>query len=137
MLSPHDAPSVSGTVVSLQTGVPVEQFKDPAWHGLAGRHGAPVVHSPQTPPEQTRFMPHDAPSGAFIDSTQTAAPVLHAVFPRRHGLSIKVQLAPFAHAVHSPLELHTLSGPHAVPGATAVPVSVQTGAPLVHTSDPV
>lgn len=50
-------------LVSLQTGVPVEQLSVPAWQGLAvGVHGAFIVHAPQTPFEQTWFIPHEVPS---------------------------------------------------------------------------
>ena len=64
----------------------------PAWHGFAGVQASPVVHGMQVPELHTMFVPQEVPLATFADSTQTGAPVLHAVVPR------EVKIAPPVHA---------------------------------------
>jgi hypothetical protein len=61
---------------------------------------------------------------------------VHEIVPVWHGLAAGVQLAPDEHALHVP-EPHTWPAPHDVPSGTFVPVSLQTGAPVVHAIEPV
>jgi hypothetical protein len=53
---------MSDVPVSLHTGVPVEQLSVPVWQGLVGGHEAPLLQTPQTPLEQTWFVPQTKPS---------------------------------------------------------------------------
>ena len=59
---------------------------------------------------------------------QTAAPVVQAIDPVRHGL-LGVQAVPAAQAAHAPL-LHTMFVPQTVPFACAVWVSMHDTTPL-------
>ena len=99
-------------------------------------HDSPAVHDTQLPELQTRFVPHDVPLATFADSTQTGAPVLHVVAPVRQGLPVTAQVAPTLQSVQLPVALQTLSLPQAVPAATSVPLSVQTGVPVEQPSVP-
>jgi len=111
--------------VSVQSGVPVEQLRRPAWHGLpVGAHGASVVHAPHMPLEQTWLGPHIVPSFWSPDSLHFDTPVAHEVVPTRHGLLVGHDW-PATHVAHMP-PLQTLSIPHAVPSVNAAPVSAQS-----------
>ena len=99
-------------------------------------HDRPAVQDTQLPELHTRFVPQEVPSATFADSTQTGAPVLQVVVPVRHGLPLTVQVAPTLQSVQVPVALQTLSVAQVVPAAARVPLSVQTGAPVVHESAP-
>jgi hypothetical protein len=96
----------------------------------------PTVHDTQTPELHTRFVPQEVPLATFPDSAQTGAPVLHVVPPVRQGLPVTVQLAPTVQSPQTPVALQTLFVPQLVPAATSVPVSVQTGVPVVQACVP-
>ena len=65
-------------------------------------------------------------------SVQTGEPVVHTIAASRQGFEA-VQAIPAVQATQTPPGLHTPMG-HAVPAVMLV-VSVQPGAPLVHTID--
>lgn len=116
-------PSVWLVPLSVQAGVPVEQFSVPVWHGFVGMHDVPALQVAQVPALQTMFAPQLVPLFLLPDSTQTGDPVAHDVVPVLHALA-GWQLAPAAHDTHVPA-LQTLSVPHDAPLASALPVSVQ------------
>jgi hypothetical protein len=62
-LLPHAVPLGRFALLSLQIGDPVAQLSVPVRHGFDGVHEAPSEHAPQTPFEQTWFVPHDVPFG--------------------------------------------------------------------------
>jgi hypothetical protein len=112
-------------LVSVQTGVPVVQLSVPTWHGLpVGVHGAPIVHAPQTPLEQTWFVPHIVPSAWSLVSLHFDTPVVHEVVPKRQGLLVGHD-SPAMHVAHRPA-LQTLFVPHEVPSIKADPVSTHS-----------
>jgi hypothetical protein len=77
----------------------------------------------------TMFVPQDVPFAMF--RVVSVHPIgLQDCVPAWHGF-VGVQAIPALHEVHTPAA-HTRLVPHEVPLAT-LPVSVQTGAPLVHT----
>jgi hypothetical protein len=82
------------------------------------------------------LVPHDAPLETFPDSVQTGAPVSQAVVPVRHGLPLTLQVAPAVQPTQLPVEPQTLFVPQLVPAARSVPLSLQTGVPVVQVSAP-
>jgi hypothetical protein len=135
MFVPHTVPLTRLRPVSAQV-IDGEQVCVPAWQAFVGVHETPAVHDTQLPELQTRFVPHDVPLATLADSTQTGAPVLHVVVPVRQGLPVTGQLAPTLQSVQAPVAPQTLSLPQAVPAATSVPLSVQTGVPVEQPSVP-
>src|SRR5262249_14214309 len=113
-----------------------EQACVPAWHAFAGVHDIPTVHATQLPELQTMFVPQVVPLATLPDSAQTGAPVLHVVAPVRHGLPETVQDAPTVQSPQAPAALQTRFVPQVVPAGTGVPLSMQTGVPVVHDSVP-
>ncbi len=96
----------------------------------------PTVQAVQVPLLQTMFVPQEVPLETFPDSVQTGAPVSQAVLPVRHGLPLTLQVAPTVQLTQLPAALQTLFVPQLVPAATSVPLSLQTGVPVEHASDP-
>jgi hypothetical protein len=89
----------------------------------------------QVPAAQARFAPHIVPFAAFAPvSVQVIVPVPHAVVPTWQGFA-GVQVMPAVHATQAP-PLQTRFVPHAMPFATSVPVSLQTGVPVAHDCEP-
>ncbi|HEY6478052.1 MAG TPA: hypothetical protein VI456_15850 [Polyangia bacterium] len=132
---PHEAPFVRFWPVSEQVIVG-EQTVVPAWQALLGVQERPVVQATQAPALQTMLVAQVVPLATLPDSVQTGAPVLHAIEPVRQGLPETAQLAPVWQAAQLPEEPQTLLVPHAVPAATGVPLSLQTGVPLEQSSAP-
>jgi hypothetical protein len=132
-LVPQAMPFVVGVPVSVQVAVPDAHDVAPMSQGLAGVHAAPSAHAPHAPLSQTSFVPHDAPFVTLVPvSLQTGLPVEHDVVPVWHAFD-GVHGAPVEHVMQAPL-LQTSGvpaslGPHDVPFAVFVPVSLQTGAP--------
>jgi hypothetical protein len=135
-LVPHEVPLLALFPVSVHTDTPVEQEVVPVWHGLAGVQVALLVHAPQVPLSQTSFVPHDVPLATLVPvSVHTGAPVEQEVVPVWHAL-VGVHDAPDEHAPQVPLSQNS-PVPQEVPLVTFVPVSVHTGAPVVHDVVPV
>ncbi len=92
------------------------------------------MHDTQVPFPQTLLVPHDVP---LARSCPVSAQVIvgeQEVRPAWHGLS-GVQASPAVHETQAPL-LHTRLVPQEVPLVT-LPLSVQTGAPVVQAVLPV
>jgi hypothetical protein len=132
---PQTAPFERFALLSTQLMVGTQAVK-PAWQGLAGTQGSPAVQETQEPPLHTRFVPQVVPLGALPDCKQTGAPVSQAVVPVRQGWFGTWQLAPAAQSTQVPALLQILSVPQAVPALTRVPLSMQTGAPVVQERPP-
>ena len=124
---PHAVPSGSDPV-SVQTACPVAQETVPVWQGFEGAHANPAVHATHTPAEHTKLVPHAVPSGSNAVSVQTGCPVEQETVPMWQGFE-GAHDAPAVHATHTPAE-HTKLVPHAVPFATAWPLSTHTGWPV-------
>ena len=77
---------------------------------------------------------HAVPLAALPVTEHTGAPLVQIVVPVVHGLPVE-HAAPGTHATQAPAPLQTPPA-HAVPAAE-LPLAVQTGAPLVHTMEPV
>jgi hypothetical protein len=105
-LAPHEVPSGRLVVVSLHTGVPVEQSVVPAWQELGTVQLAPWVQALQVPFEQTMLVPQLVPSALLPESVQTGAPVAHRTIAVWQGLE-EVQLPPSAQLTHVPLGSQT------------------------------
>jgi hypothetical protein len=123
---PQTVPSAAGLLLSVQTGVPVEQLSVPVWQGSGGVQLEPALHMPHMPLEHTWLGPHIAPSLWSPLSAHTETPVEHDVVPSLQGF-IVVQALPAAHDTHDPA-LQTLSVSHAVPLATIPPRSTHSTA---------
>ena len=101
-------------------------------HGVVVVHAMFIVHATHPPlPLQTWFVPQDRPAAASPVALHTGAPVEHASVPVRQG-SVGVHAIPTTQGTHVPVGLQTPPGQVVVP-AGRLPLSVQTGAPLVHT----
>ena len=96
----------------------------------------PTVQPMQIPPLQTMFVPQEVPLETLPDSVQTGAPVSQDVVPVRHGLLLTLQLAPTVQLTQLPVAPQTLFVPQLVPAVTSVPLSLQTGVPVAHASEP-
>ncbi len=96
----------------------------------------PTAQAAQVPPLHTMFVPQEVPLETLPDSVQTAAPVSQAVVPVRQGLPLTLQLAPTVQLTQLPVAPQTLFVPQLVPAATDVPLSLQTGVPVEHASEP-
>jgi hypothetical protein len=132
---PQDVPFATFPV-SAQTGAPVRQEVAPVRQAFAGVQAAPAVQAAHVPLLHTMFVPHDAPLETFPDSVQTGAPESQAVVPVRHGLPLTLQVASAVQLTQLPVEPQTLFVPQLVPAATSVPLSLQSGVPVVHVSAP-
>jgi hypothetical protein len=133
---PQDVPFAAVLPVSLQTGKPDVQTVVPTSHAFVGVHAAPGVHPPHAPALQNSLVPQAVPLVAAVPvSVQVAVPDAHDVSPTSHGFA-GVHAVPAVHAPHAPSS-HTSFVPHDVPFATVVPVSLQTGEPVVHDVVPV
>jgi len=150
----HDVPALHGThvplplhtppvhglpaallPVSLHTDDPVEHEVVPVLQEFAGEQVSPAVQETQTPPEQTRLVPHEVPlPRAVVLSTQTGTPLEHESFPEWHAFA-GVHGCPSLQGAHTPA-LHTMPFPHGVPGAL-LPFSAQTCDPVAHEFAPV
>jgi hypothetical protein len=130
-LVPQLVPLVTLLPVSLHTGAPDAQTVDPVWHTLVGVHDAPTVHELHDPLSHTSLVPQEVPLATFVPvSVQTDMPVEHDVTPVSHLLG-GVHDTPAVQALHTP-PLHTSFVPQLVPSERSLPVSLQTGAPVVH-----
>ncbi len=88
------------------------------------------------PAQHSSLAPQEVPLVTGLPvSEQTGTPVEHTVVPMSHGLA-GVQTAPSVHALHAPLSQTSLV-PHVVPLAASLPLSLQTGTPVVHDVVPV
>jgi hypothetical protein len=132
---PQAVPSATFPV-SAQTAAPVPQEVAPVRHALAGVQVAPEVQEAHAPLLHTMFIPQEVPLATFPDSAQTGAPVSQAVAPVRHGLPLTLQLAPTVQLTQLPVEPQTLFVPQPVPAVRSVPLSSQTGVPVVQASAP-
>ena len=132
---PQEVPSATFPV-SAQTAAPVAHDVAPVRHGLAGVQVAPEVQDAQAPLLHTMFVPQEVPLARFPDSEQTGAPVSQAVVPVRHGLPPTLQLAPTVQLTQLPVVPQTLFVPQPVPAVSSVPLSSQTGVPVVQASAP-
>jgi hypothetical protein len=112
------------------------QLMLPAWQGLAGVQDIEAVQEVQVPLLQTMFVPQLVPLAAFADSVHTGLPVPQLMVPTRQGLPLIGQEAPVWQATQVPAPSQTLLVPQLVPGAAAVPLSLQTGAPVPQASVP-
>jgi hypothetical protein len=92
------------------------------------------VQEVQVPPLQTLLVPHDVPSAAFPDVTQTELPVEQDVTPVLHRF-VGWQLTPAVQEVQVP-PLQTLLVPHDVPSVT-FPASAHTMVPVEQDVAPV
>ena len=81
-----------------------------------------ALHVSHAPPQQSLPPPHEVRSGTKPLTTHVDCPVEQLVVPVWQA-AIMLHAAPDVHDVHAPL-LHTSLGPHAVPLATLVPVSM-------------
>lgn len=97
----------------------------------------PEVQLPQKPmPSHCWPAPQAVPIALGAPSTQVEAPVAHEVRPSRHVLGLPVHAWPAVQLTHAPEPLHTWLVPQTVP-AGLLPLSVQTGAPVMHEITPV
>ena len=126
---PHVVPFATFPV-SAQTGTPVTHEVAPVLQWFVGWQAAALVHAPHVPLLQTMFVPQDAPLARFRPVSEHVIVGAQVCVPAWHGFA-GVQASPAVHDAQAP-ELHTMFVPHDVPLAT-FPVSVQTGAPEVHT----
>jgi hypothetical protein len=129
MFVPHDVPFALFPV-SAQTGTPVTHEVAPVLHTFDGWQVALMLQMPHIPLLQNMFVPHDVPFARFRFVSEHAIG-LQVCVPAWHGFA-GVHAMPEVHDVQTPVA-HTRLVPHDVPLAT-LPVSVQTGAPVVHTS---
>lgn len=129
MFVPHEVPFALFPV-SAQTGTPVTHDVAPVLHTFEGWQTALMLQMPHTPLLHTMFVPQDVPFARFRPVSEQAIG-LQVCVPAWQGFA-GVQAMPAVHDVHAPAA-HTRLVPHDVPLAT-LPVSVQTGAPVVHTS---
>jgi hypothetical protein len=134
--APQLAPLARLVPVSVHTGVPVRQSVVPVWQALpAGVQLAPATQALQTPPPHTRPVPQEAPSATLVPlSVQVAPDAPHTRVPTWQGL-LATQLPPPTHGAQAPLR-HVPPTPQAVPSDAFMPVSMQEGAPAVHTMAP-
>jgi hypothetical protein len=104
---------------------------DGVGHWPLALHVAAAVTRPAV---HDRPAPHVVPDALFVVSLHTCVPVLQEYVPflQRFG---GLQGALAVHALHEPLK-QTRFVPHPVPFGTFIPVSVQTGAPVVQESVP-
>ena len=113
-----------------------EQDCVPAWHAFDGMQASPTVQGKQLPLLHTMFVPQVVPLATLPTSVQTGAPVLQVYPAVRQGLPLTLQDAPTVQSTHVPAGLQTLFVPQLVPAGMFVPLSVQTGAPVVQESVP-
>jgi hypothetical protein len=79
----HEVPS-GWVPVSEQVGCPELHDVAPVWQslgGVPGVHEVPAVQARQEPSLQTRFVPHEVPSGTLPVAPQVDCPELHDVVP--------------------------------------------------------
>lgn len=119
---PQAVPSDTLVPRSVQVGAAPEHESEPSWQPFAGTQLEPEVHVWHTPASHTWPAPQLVPSGASPVSTQLLTPAVHAVFPVRHGLLVVQSWSATHEGRHEPA-WQTLPLRHAVPSATAVPVS--------------
>jgi hypothetical protein len=134
-LVPQTVPLTRFAPLSAQVMVGAQDVK-PAWQGFAGVQARPAVHATHAPALHTWLVPQVVPFGTFPASTQMGAPVLQVIAPVRQGRPETAQVASAVHSPQVPLALQTRLLPHVVPAATFTPVSVHSGAPVVHESVP-
>jgi hypothetical protein len=131
-------------------GMPLAQVRQsvPPALQLAGLVHAVVVAAGQAPLLHVRALvfvlplhdavPHDVVFGLLVSPEQTGAPVVQEIVPPI--LHVLVEHAiPCMQVPHAPARqniVDPVAGPQFIPSPTLVPRSLQTGAPLVHTYDP-
>jgi hypothetical protein len=127
---PQLVPAATSVLLSLQTGVPVEQESVPVWHGFVVSVQGPFCWQlPHAPLSHTMFVPHEVPFGLLPLSTHVTVPVAQVVRPVRHAPLVGVHVVPATQAAHAPL-LHTMFVPQSVPLACSFPVSMHDRTPL-------
>lgn len=130
-LVPQGVPGAT-LLPAAHVAVPVAHDVVPVTHGFPpGAQEAPWVHETQAPPLQTRFCPHDVPSGAFEPVSLHAIPASeHWIEPTLHEAVDGTQGDPFAHTWQDPA-LQYMFGPHPVP-LGALPAAVHVATPVAH-----
>jgi hypothetical protein len=130
-LVPHGVPSARLARL-VHVDAPVEHEVTPALHAFPlAVQLAPAVQAAHVPEEQTLFVPHVVPSGAWVPvSVQTKLPPAQETVPTSHGLAAGTHPAPFVHAAHAPSLQYRLS-PQDIPFG-AVPPGVHTATPVEH-----
>ncbi len=132
---PQTVPLAALLPVSVHTGAPVVQTMVPVWQALVGVHAAPIEHVVHEPFSQTSPVPHEVPLATFPVTPHTDVPVAQEVSPVWQTLPVEHD-TPAVHDAHVPLSQTSLV-PHEVPLFTGLPVSLQTGNPVVHDVVPV
>jgi hypothetical protein len=125
----HGSPAGEKPVSTHAAGVAL-QSTVPVWH-VAGAHAAPAAQA-QVPAVQTRYVPHEVPSGTVAPvSSQVCAPVAQEVAPTwQRFAGVHAWFA--VHETHWPVASHTRFVPQLLPIATRVPWSTQVDAPVEH-----
>ena len=129
----HGVPAVT-LPLATHIGAPLPHAIAPVVHALPVEHDAPGEHGVQAPLPLHTPPGHGVPAVTLPLATHIGAPLPHAIAPVVHALPV-LHEAPAEHGVQAPLPLHTPPG-HEVP-AGALPLTVQTGAPVEHASAPV
>lgn len=96
--------------------------------------GVPATHPAigrQLPLVQTMPAAHGVSSAALAVTAQVWVPLMHEVAPILQTVPGGVHAVPAVHATQVP-PLQTRFVPHVLPVGAAVPVSLHTGAPVVH-----
>jgi hypothetical protein len=119
--------------VSMQRELPESQVVVPTLQA-EGTHIVPAVQATQAPARHTRPWPQSRPSGRSPDTLQTLVPVEQEVVPALQAtLAVHDTLGVQGEQV--PLLQYWLL-PHMVPLRAFMPVSMQTGVPVVQLSLP-
>jgi hypothetical protein len=136
--TPQLVPGAVLVVPSMQVVMLPLHVVFPCLHAV----GLPVqvwfaVQMPQNPlPSQVGPPGHGVVLDFGVPSTQTDAPVSHAVTPLRQTDGLLVQVVPAVHGTQVPVPLQTWLVPQDVP-AGVLPESRQTGAPVLQSMTPV
>jgi hypothetical protein len=130
---PQTSPFGSGTAaLSTHVSAPVAHEVSPVRQKVGFVvQSSPAVQAMQVPlPLQTWFVPQTRPAdfGVAVFS-QVSEPVAHDVTPSTHAFVLYAQGWPAVQALQTPPR-QTWSGPQVVPFGFAVPVSMQTDAPV-------
>jgi len=131
--------------VSVHTAAPVVHDHVPSSQMFAGAtrvHPCPDGHALHAPLSQTLPEAHVVPFAAALAvpvSLHTCVPLLQSHLPSSQTFAgaTRVHVCPDGHALQAPLS-QTLPDAHVAPfcAGSAAPVSLHTGAPVVHASVP-
>lgn len=114
-------------------GAPELHWIVPVVQALPVEHDVPAEHALQVPLPLHTPPGHGVPGATLPLATHVGAPLPHAIAPVVHGLPVGHEV-PAAHGLQTSLPLQTPPG-HEVP-AGALPLTVQTAAPVEHASEP-